>query len=110
MRSNYYTWYLPGKSGFVSAYALFDEYGVENCKIELVEYYACNNKEELEAREGQIQREVDWLNKRVAGRTPEQYREENREVISERKKERRIPKTQRRKVRQSKGIQGTRRT
>ena len=85
---NSYTSYLAGKSGFVSAYALFDEYGVENCKIELVEYYACNNKEELEAREGQIQREVDCINKRVAGRTPEQYREENREVISERKKER----------------------
>ena len=84
---NSYTSYLAGKSGFVSAYALFDEYGVENCKIELVEYYACNNKEELEAREGQIQREVDCINKRVAGRTPEQYREENREVISERKKE-----------------------
>jgi hypothetical protein len=31
---------------------IFDEYGLENCKIELVENYPCNSRNELEAREG----------------------------------------------------------
>jgi hypothetical protein len=28
------------------------KYGIENCKIELVEAYPCENKEELRKREG----------------------------------------------------------
>ena len=35
---------------------LFDEFGVENCKIEWVEDCSCNSKKDLEAREGQFQR------------------------------------------------------
>ena len=31
---------------------IFDKHGVENCKIELVEEYACNSKMELEKEKG----------------------------------------------------------
>ena len=46
--------------------------GIENCKIVWKNTYACNStKKKLEKREGQIQRENDCINKRVAGRTPD---------------------------------------
>ena len=35
----------------ITAFQLFDKYGIENCKIELVENYPCSNKEELCKRE-----------------------------------------------------------
>ena len=54
--------------------------------IELYESYPCNNKEELVKREGEIIRLIGNLNKVVAGRTIEEYREDNYEMIKERKK------------------------
>ena len=35
-----------------ASFKLLDEYGIENCKIELIEAYPCENKEELRKREG----------------------------------------------------------
>jgi hypothetical protein len=48
---------------------LFNKYGVENCKIELLEEYPCENKEQLNKREGEIIRERKCINKRIEGRT-----------------------------------------
>ena len=45
----------------------FDEYGVDNCKIELVEYCKCDAKDELQ--EGECIREPDCENKTIAGRS-----------------------------------------
>ena len=73
----------PEKSHRNSVYDIFDEYGMENCKIELVEYYPCNTKEELQRREGQIIKENDCINKRVEGRTKQEYKEDNKEHIQE---------------------------
>lgn len=53
----------------------------ENCYIELYEEYPCDNKQQLEKREGQVIRELDCCNKNIAGRTDKEYREENREQI-----------------------------
>ena len=36
---------------FVYSYILFDEYGVDNCKIELIEACPCNSIDELRKRE-----------------------------------------------------------
>jgi len=54
-----------------------------NWYIELYEYYPCNNKTELERREGQIIREIGTINKMVAGRTYKERYEENAEKIKE---------------------------
>ena len=35
-----------------TCFQLFDEYGVENCKIYWIEDWQCQSKKELEAREG----------------------------------------------------------
>ena len=82
-----YTKYKNGKCNCVSVFSLFDEYGVENCKIEWVEDYPCNSKKELEAREGKHQKENDCINKRIAGRTDKQYYDDNRDEILKQKKE-----------------------
>ena len=48
---------------------LFDEFGLENCKIELIELYPCENKEQLKQREGYHIQATECVNKRVEGRT-----------------------------------------
>ena len=76
-RSSYKT-HVDDTHGCSSVFDLFDEFGVENCRIELLETFACNNKEELLAREGQCIRENECVNKRIAGRTGKQYYDDNR--------------------------------
>ena len=53
----------------VAVYDIFDAFGMENCKIELIEFYPCNSKEELYAREGYHQQQENCVNKYIAGRT-----------------------------------------
>ena len=55
--------------------------------IELIENYSCNSKEELCRREGEIIRSMDCVNKIIAGRTKEEYREEHKEEALNRAKE-----------------------
>ena len=68
---------------FTRSFLLFDEFGVENCKIELIENYPCNSKEELSAREGHHQKENDCVNKYIAGRSVKQFHEDNKEYLKE---------------------------
>ena len=66
--------------------------------IELYEVYLCENKEQLNKREGEITREIGNLNYQIAGRTNKEwynenkekkkkYYEDNKEKITEKKKE-----------------------
>ena len=50
-------------------------------KIELVEDYPCNNKEELYKQEGAFIRANECVNKQVAGRTAKQWREDNKQKV-----------------------------
>ena len=61
--------------------------GRNEAYIELYENYPCKNKEELNRKKGQIIRKLDCINKRIAGRTQQEWREENKEKIKENKKE-----------------------
>ena len=54
--------------------------------IELIENYPCENKEQLNKREGEIIRQRACVNHCVPGRTDREYREDNREIISAYKK------------------------
>ena len=65
--------YLNNKYHYTTVFSIFDEFGVENCKIELVEECNANTKEELLAREGQYIRECQCVNKCIAGRTNKKY-------------------------------------
>ena len=53
--------------------SLFDEFGVQNCIIFLIEDWPCNNKKEFEKREGFYHQNTDCINKLVAGRTYKEY-------------------------------------
>ena len=60
---------------------------MENCKIELVENYPCNSKEELTAREGFYIQSNECVNKLVAGRTQRERNEIYKERNSIKQKE-----------------------
>ena len=70
--------------------SLFDDFGVENCKIELVVEYPCSNKMELLRQEGYHIRENECVNKIVSGRSRAEYWQEysanNKEKLAEKNK------------------------
>ena len=55
--------------------------------IELYEEYPCENKEQLCKREGEVIREIGTLNILVAGRTRQEYYQDNRNELLKIKKE-----------------------
>jgi hypothetical protein len=82
-RSQYKRWKDGKITMAVSSYILFDEYGVENCFIELLETKECNSKDEVLQLEGKYIRDLECVNKRVAGRTKKEYLEDNREHLKQ---------------------------
>ena len=78
-----YKHFLKNGKKFMSSFDLFDEFGVENCKIELVEYFKCDTLQELRKREGEVIKTNECVNKYVAGITKKEYREDNRLKIKE---------------------------
>jgi hypothetical protein len=82
-----YKRYQSGDAGKVGSYDLFDKYGVVECKIELLEIYPCNSKDELAKQEGQHIRNNECVNKNIAGRSRKEYQLDNRDVILEKGRE-----------------------
>ena len=76
-----------GKESYRCCNRLFEEFGVENCKKELIEEYPCNNQMELHRREGQHIQNNECVNKVIAGRTDKEYYDQNKEKERERKKQ-----------------------
>ena len=63
-------------------YKSMNEHGSENFYIELYEEYPCENKAQLQRREGEVIREVGTLNKKIEGRTRKEYYEDNFEILN----------------------------
>ena len=81
---NDYNKYCNGKPrGRISVFGIFDKYGVENCKIELLENISALSKDELIAREAHHIRSVDCVNIVVPGRTDKEWKEDNIERFKE---------------------------
>lgn len=85
------------KTSFTSSFILFDEFGIENCKIILLESYDVSSKDELKSKEQIWIDKIPNCNKYKAFRTEEQkkeyqqkydkqYRIDNREKIAEKYK------------------------
>jgi len=79
------------KTSYVTSFKILD---FESSKIELVENYSCNSKEELLQREGYYIRNNNCVNKLIAGRTEKmkkeyikEWRVENKNHIKEQVKE-----------------------
>ena len=90
-RSDYKAWNL--KKEYVNnmtTFKIFDKYGVENCRIILVESFPCNTKDELTQRESHYIRTFNCVNRIVPDRTAKEYsimyRAENKVVLSEKHK------------------------
>ena len=89
-RACYKCW-KDGKSNMVTVYSIFEEYGLENCFIELIEAKECKSKDELLQIEGGYIRELVCVNKVLFPyRTKEQtldyqkqYKVDNKEKILE---------------------------
>eukprot|EP00438_Fugacium_kawagutii_P014876 Skav225065 [mRNA] locus=scaffold2293:78966:79457:+ [translate_table: standard] len=89
-RDNYSKYRKGTLNKRVSVIDIFEEYGTENCKIELIENYPCENREELLKREGHFVKNTVCVNKVLPHRTYDElkanaraYYYENKERILE---------------------------
>ena len=78
-RSSYKRWKAGKQVSKCMCFEMFDEYGLENCKIILIELFPCTSFDELTAREAHFIRTLKCVNKVIPGRTIQEYREENRD-------------------------------
>jgi len=86
-RSGYKNKYNRKMEVCLSVHNIFDTHGVENCKIVLLENCPCNSKEELHKKEGDyIKNNIKSVNERQAGRTKNEYYNDNIEHFKEYKK------------------------
>jgi hypothetical protein len=72
-KSNY-KMFLNGSYHNISCFKLFSKYGTDNCFIELIELYPCENKNELEQHESVYinNNKALCVNKNIPGRTVKQ--------------------------------------
>ena len=78
-----YRRFKEGQGSYTTVYKLFDKYHETKCRIELMENYACNSKQELERREGELIRNTECVNKNIAGRTAKERYEDDRDKYLE---------------------------
>jgi hypothetical protein len=92
---NHKHWIKSGNNGKCQC---FDIIGRENYQILLIEYFPCNSKDELTAREGEIIRQhkksSNCTNRCIPGRTVAEYERDNKD---KRKEYRELPINQERK-------------
>ena len=82
-----YQHYLNGnKRKYTSLFDMFDKFGIENCKIELVENYVCSSIAELHKREGYYIKNNDCINKNISGRSAKERYNDNSEPYKEKSK------------------------
>ena len=82
-----YTKWLAGKSRKITVFNIFEQYGIENCKIVLIELYPCDSKDELRKREAHFITTLDCVNKCIPGRTPAEYYQDNKEHLKKEARE-----------------------
>jgi hypothetical protein len=81
-RQKYRQWKKGGKTGKIYSYDLFDKYGINNCKITLLEVSSCNSVHELKARESHYIRTMKCVNKYIPNRTEKDWVADNKEHLS----------------------------
>jgi len=82
-----YKAFLKGTYNSNSLYTLFNKYGVENAKIELVEAVPCENRSQLEAREGFHIRANTHINRCIVGTTKgegvKRWKDDNKQRVKD---------------------------
>ena len=84
-----YVLYQNNLGSKIYSFELFDEVGIDQCYIELICEYPCDNAHELAVEEGrhQMLNLFNIVNKNIAGRTVKQYYQDKKEIILKAKKE-----------------------
>jgi len=82
-RKQYRKWKSKESMDYYTVFKIFETYGVENCKIELIEAFPCSNKCELSRQEGKHIQQEPCVNRFVAGRTIREYEETRKEARKE---------------------------
>jgi hypothetical protein len=77
-KQSYKRWKAGKLKTKTSSFVIFDEFGLDNCKIELVELFPCNSRIELLRKEGGYIKNNECVNKLIAGRTKKEYYNECR--------------------------------
>jgi len=98
-RNSYSDW-KKGKYNNTRSFQLFEEYGIENCSIILLELCPCNTKDELTKRESHYIRTLECVNKVIPDRTSKEWRNENKEKAHEYNIQYRIDKKEEMKEKQ----------
>jgi hypothetical protein len=62
-KSQYKRWKDGKSKSKMSSFELFEEYGVENCSIVLLEKFSCSSKTELEFKEAEYINSMECVNK-----------------------------------------------
>jgi ribosome-interacting GTPase 1 len=83
-RYSYKIW-KEGNNKCCSSNQLFDEYGIDNCRIVLIESCPSTSIDEIKARESFFIRTLNCVNKTIPDRTKQEYR--NDETHKQRKAE-----------------------
>ena len=73
-----YKQFKNGKYNYTTSYKILE---CEDYKIELIELYPCNNREQLFKKEGEHMKNIDCVNKCIIGKTRKEYRLDNKEKI-----------------------------
>jgi spore coat polysaccharide biosynthesis predicted glycosyltransferase SpsG len=79
-RSSYNTYNELNKK-INTSFLIFDEYGIENCFIELIESKECNSIEEQRQLEAHYIKSLNCVNKKISGRTKKEHYEDNKDEI-----------------------------
>ena len=85
-RSKYKTWCNDNTSIRFSVFKNFQKYGVENCRIVLIELFPCDSKDELTSRESHFMHTIDCVNKVMIGRTKAEWARDNHPRLQEKGK------------------------
>ena len=81
-RNDYNRW-KDNKFHKLTLFALFDKYGIDNCKIYFLESVNANSRDELLAREGHYIKNLKCVNKCIIGRTAKEYYIDNIDKIKQ---------------------------
>ena len=73
-RYEYTYWKSNPSRTHITSYDLFEEYGIDNCLIELLEAKQCTSRDEQRKLEGKYIRELQCVNKTIPGRSNEEYK------------------------------------
>ena len=85
-RKSYRSW-KKGVSKKTTVFDLFDKYGLEHCKIILVENLNVESRDQLKQREAHFIKSMKCVNKMTPNQTTKEYYIVNKEYIDKRNKE-----------------------